>query len=110
MREKYFELIQEGKIDEIKALKATGQIYGSEIDVDGYSAMHEAAKYGHLHIMQWLLIVTSLTLNEQSAGGNTPLHVAAEYEQLLAIEWLISHGADPTRTNNMGQTYLDVSN
>ncbi len=36
--------------------------------------------------------------------GNTPLHVAAANADVLTAELLVFHGADPSATNNQGET------
>jgi ankyrin repeat protein len=106
--ETYFALVREGNLEAIKRAIASRRIYGSEIDIDGYSALHEAAKYGQVKIMQWLLGENILTVNEQSEGGNTALHIAAEYGQLNSIQFLIANNADEECTNHMGETFLDI--
>jgi hypothetical protein len=42
-------------------------------------------------------------------GGNTALHYAAIYANFEAVNYLLTNGADPTITNTMGMTALDIA-
>merc|ERR1711964_160908 len=44
-------------------------------------------------------------LNMQDVHGNTALHYAAMNENKELVQMLLDSGADPTLTNNLGQTY-----
>jgi hypothetical protein len=42
-------------------------------------------------------------------GGNTALHYAAVYANFEVVHYLLKNGADPTITNTMGMTALDIA-
>jgi ankyrin repeat protein len=39
-------------------------------------------------------------INRRDSSGNTPLHEAVEADVKSSIDFLLTHGADPTITNN----------
>lgn len=50
------------------------------------------------------------TDSTHNGAGNTPLHHAADCCKPLIVAYLLSVGADTTKTNDVGQTAMDLAN
>lgn len=59
--------------------------------------------------MMDLLISKKCRKNPRDSGGNTPLHLAVEEGHGDAVRFLLEQGADPDRSNNEGNTPLDIA-
>ncbi len=71
----------------------------------GYTALHEAAKYGHLEFAS-LLLEYGANVNAQTRMGITPLHEATSLLQDTMVELLLAHGANPNAASDCGLTPL----
>jgi hypothetical protein len=78
-----------------------------ERDDLGSSVLHEAAAYGCLEIMKWLLENSDIDPNLQNSEGETPLHYAALYGHLGIVRLLLKFGADPNIQNHEGKIPLN---
>ena len=92
----------------------TSQFFSKEsmeqLDNSGVSAVHEAARNGHLEMMKVMLekgVDVNITMDEPAESGNTPLHVACIYGHGEIVRLL--------EENNDGKTplmllqYLDLN-
>ena len=59
-------------------------------DQSSKSLLHEAAYYGQVKNIQWLIEKYDLDLNERNDYGDTALHFAAKQGQIETMEYLIS--------------------
>jgi ankyrin repeat protein len=76
-------------------------------DKEGWQAIHWAAQFGHLGILEYLCpkIVASIPLNQIKANDwTTPMHCAAEVGQLRVVKLLIKNGFEVAARNKKGQT------
>ena len=64
-----------------------------DIGLNGYAAIHYAAKYGHEDILL-MLILHGADLNIPDDGGAIALHYVASSEHLKILKVLIKNGAD----------------
>ena len=71
----------------------------------GYTALHEAAKYGHLAFAS-LLLEYGAHVNACTHTGLTPLHEATSFHQDTMVELLLARGAIPDTASNCGLTPL----
>ncbi|HEU5227290.1 MAG TPA: sigma-70 family RNA polymerase sigma factor [Ktedonobacteraceae bacterium] len=59
----------------------------------GYTALHEAAAYGHTALVD-LLLAFGANINARTGNGITPLRMAVLYNHVDVVERLLAHGAD----------------
>ncbi|KAI8921568.1 ankyrin repeat-containing domain protein [Entophlyctis helioformis] len=95
----------EGRTADVEAALKSGGINGAPMDPNahdenGYTALHAAASYAHLDLIQLLLTKFGADANVTDFDGDTPLHVT---ETVDAAKMLIDLGADPTQRNNAGR-------
>lgn len=88
----------------------TSQFFSKEsmeqLDNSGVSAVHEAARNGHLEMMKVMLekgVDVNITMDEPAESGNTPLHVACIYGHGEIVKLLEENGADSTIQNVNGE-------
>jgi len=65
-------------------------------DSDGRTALHMAARYGHVEIAQSLLRHGASVDVRSSSGGDTPLFLAVGSVWAPVVRLLLDHGADPS--------------
>ena len=70
--------------------------------------LHQAASNGDQPTVR-LLIDRGDNVNEKNGAGWTPLMDAAFVGHVGIAKMLLEHGADPTLTNNQGQTALTLA-
>lgn len=70
---------------------ATTHVNGK--DAQGKTALHEAARWGHVHVVEYL-VSQGADIHATTVEGSTPLHLAARFGQDNVVEWLVGHGAD----------------
>ncbi len=94
-----------GQIDCVEWLLQNGaQVDLGEDDDEQYTAMHYAAKGGHLQMMK-TLVKAGQNINMWSLD-DTPLMLAAHNGHTDCVEWLLKNGA---QDNRFGPTALEVA-
>ena len=63
------------------------------VDKEGRSVLHEAAAYGEIETIRFLL-AGGAQVNLRDAQGRLPLHLAAERGNVLSVKVLVDAGAD----------------
>ena len=76
-----------------------------DIGLNGYAAIHYAAKYGHEDILL-MLIRRGADLNIPDDGGAIALHYAASSEHLKILKVLIKNGADVNAKDHLQKSVL----
>lgn len=91
--------------------EAAAQFFSCEsmqqLDDRGTSALHEAARNGHVDMLRVMLekgADVNLTQDAPADAGNTPLHIACIYGNADVVKLLIENGADDTLQNVAGET------
>lgn len=78
-----------------------------ELDSEGMSALHEAAKNNHVEMMRVMLqkgADIDLTADSPQEIGTTPLHLACTYGYPQMVELLMESDADDSMKNALGET------
>ncbi len=75
-------------------------------DRQGRTALYEAAKYGHVELVEDLHGRGAALVVHAFNAGHTPLHVAAENQRVDVMRYLLDHGVDPDVRNHWEQTPL----
>ena len=70
--------------------------------LDGETALHGGAYYGHGAIVK-MLLDNSAAVNLQNMIGETPLHCAARRGFVAVVQLLLDKGADLDAKNNAGE-------
>lgn len=77
-------------------------------DSSGRTALHIAASYGRIKILQWLLSIKEAHVHtKDTESGYTPLHRAFFYGQLHAARCLLNHHASLFQTDHDYFTVMD---
>jgi ankyrin repeat protein len=95
-----------GDISEVKRVLASGA--GPDVvaheNICGETALHVAAKHGHIEIVR-LLCDFGVNLNANTTRvGASPLYYAVKYHQIAAVKLLLDYGAGPF----VGRESLDI--
>jgi len=75
----------------------------------GFTALHVAAKYGHLEAMRLLLQDKRVDVNITGKNGLTPLHVATHYDNFDVIMMLMQHSANTHAVAKVGNSFAIVT-
>ena len=73
------------------------------------TALHKAALYGRLHIVQYLHEECNCNVYTTNSHGATPLHHAAGGGHLNIVQYSLGCGADAIATDNDGATPLQIA-
>lgn len=77
-----------------------------QLDNSGVSAVHQAARNGHLEMLKIMLgkgVDVNITQDSPAEAGNTPLHVACIYGHAEIVKLLEASGADSSLGNINGE-------
>jgi ankyrin repeat protein len=96
--------VKEGDLEKLKRLVADGADV-AEVDASGYTALLEAAYYGRIPIMHWLLNEGGSSLAETNIEGMSALLLTALTGRFPAMKYLlVEQGASMSESNNDGDT------
>jgi len=96
-------LCSKGTLEELKAAVEHQGIDVNLKNPNGGSTLLQAATYGNVEIMKYL-VEQGAEINGASNGGNTALHAAACMGFYDAAKLLLEKGADRTLVNREGKT------
>lgn len=71
--------------------------------------MHLAAQYGHVNVLNTLIVDYKASLEAVTFNNQTPLHFAAKYGQEILSQALLNFGANPNARDDKGQTPLHLA-
>lgn len=103
--EEIIENLIQRKVDVAAILQAAARINHLELATNIFKnhrvkeksvvlAFFQAAKYGHVEMLELFLQQKEVSLESKNNLKQTPLHIAAMYNQDKAVNWLISQGAN----------------
>jgi len=100
----FVRLAQKGETNRVQQLLVQGEDPDC-VDGLGFTALHGAAKKGHVRIIS-LLLEHRASVNACAFGwcGETPLHYACKYGHTDVVQQLLEHGANPTLESREGRT------
>jgi ankyrin repeat protein/Tol biopolymer transport system component len=84
--------VKEGKLEAVKKMLEEDRDLVNAVDSDAKTPLHLAAEYGHIHIVE-LLLVKGADINAKSGFKRTPLHFAASSGHDEIVKLLIERGA-----------------
>ena len=73
-------------------------------DDNTYTPLHAAASYGHIDILEFLVLHGG-DVNIADEDGDTPLYVV---ESIDTAKWLVQHGATIERANSEGLSPIEA--
>lgn len=95
-------------IDKMRKMRKHGIDIESKHSKDESTALHNAAYYGHVNILRWLLSLGA-NVNSRDFLGRTPLFEACTTNGLRAVDVLLDHGADPDALDNNATRPFDAT-
>jgi uncharacterized protein len=81
---------------------------GAPVNKTGWTPLHYAATGPEAKIVK-LLLERGAIVDAESPNRSTPLMMAARYGKEDSVKLLLARGADPKRTNDLGQTAADAA-
>lgn len=96
----YWIAASEGNLEAVRRFVETGGVDVNAADPQGYTAVHAAASYDHVELLEYLFSKGG-NANVQDGDGDTPLH---HCESVDTARILVAHGADWTLKNSEGQS------
>jgi len=103
--EKLWNAAQDGRLEEVQRLLATGLQPDGYRYSGGWTALHEASAKGHSAIVGALLSAGA-SVRAVAVDGRTPLHWAALWGHLPVTRALLAAGAQPQAQDKNGNTTL----
>jgi len=97
-----------GSTEHARSVAGQADVHQREA-TSGRTALHKAAFWGHLEMVNYLLSECKLDPNVRDNYGDTALHDAAKFGHTKVVKALIDAGTDKTIKNNNNQTALDVA-
>ena len=74
----------------------------------GFGAIHVAAMFGHIEIVQ-ILLRHGFSIEDENTIGFRPLHLAALKGEIRMIQFLLSHGAQIGAENPLGKQPIHLA-
>lgn len=96
------ELAMHGSVPPARKLLGKADVHQLEA-TSGRSALHKAAFWGHVAMVDFLADDCKLNVNQQDAYGDTPLHDAAKFGHVEVIKTLLDAGANGSIKNKAGK-------
>ena len=106
-QDQLFEYAKDGSVIKLGQLVASVDLNAT--DDDGMTALMHAAAHGHYKASGLLVGSDDSTINAQDSSGKTALMYAAGVGSNNIVKMLLKKGADPSVTDNHGQTAVDYA-
>jgi hypothetical protein len=99
-----FDAVRRGDLGNVQRLVAEGADV-KKTDSNGLTPLLQAAKYGYISIMSWLLAEGGSSIAEKTNSGTTALIIAASLGRFPAVQYLLEgQGALITEIDSRGNT------
>eukprot|EP01100_Stratorugosa_tubuloviscum_P009661 TRINITY_DN404_c0_g1_i1.p1 TRINITY_DN404_c0_g1~~TRINITY_DN404_c0_g1_i1.p1 ORF type:complete len:183 (+),score=73.83 TRINITY_DN404_c0_g1_i1:52-549(+) len=95
----------DGNLELCKKRLESAMVKINSKDAQGRTPLHEAARWNHAHVIDWL-IENGAEIEIQTVDGSTALQIAAAHGQVTAIEMLLNKGAQIDSKNQNLDTPL----
>jgi ankyrin repeat protein len=95
-----------GRIDLVKGFLAKDKTLVAAKTQSGETALHFAARLGHIKVVE-VLLSNGANVNAADSNKFTPLHYAAIYDKSEIVELLLAHKADRNAKGWDNKTPLD---
>src|SRR5262249_31836895 len=102
---KFFAAVRKGDMEKVKALLEAGPDLVFNTDNDGWTALMNAAHWGHKDVAE-LLLANKAEVNSRAKSGLTALHCAAAQGFTEIVKLLLANGAEVNAMDNDGITPL----
>ncbi len=99
--------VSNNKINMVKLLLGNEATKVDSLKADGNTALHIAAKLGHVEIVE--LLIPKINIDSKNKAGDTPLHCALSNKKDLLAQLLINNNADVNSKNNEEDTPLHIA-
>ncbi|XP_062521414.1 26S proteasome non-ATPase regulatory subunit 10-like [Corticium candelabrum] len=108
--EQFLGYAKDGDLSKVKVMveKMKVDVCCTVLHTEGDTALHRAAKYGQMHVCEYLLSRGS-PLDVENELGEQPLHKAAEGGNLTVIDLFLKHGAQINAQGRHNFTPLNVA-
>jgi ankyrin repeat protein len=104
------DLAMHGSVERMQELLQASDVNVNSTEaLSGRTALHKAAYFGHVHVIEFLLDQEGILVNVQDADGDAALHDAARFGHVDVVEALMRKGADKTLINKEGKAALDLA-
>lgn len=108
--EHFYQLCQDGYIDEVKSIVRKKNLNINRRDKYGHTALEYACSKERIEVVNYLLSNPYLIINNQNDMGDTALHVAcSKNTNSEIVTRLLMCGADVNIRNNHGETPLYIA-
>jgi uncharacterized protein len=105
-----FEAATLGLTETVEALARSDRSLVQRYSVDGWTALHLAAHFGHTETIRVLLASGADHRSvSRNSNGNQPLQAGTAGGSVEAVELLLKVGADPNHKSHGGYTALDIA-
>ncbi len=109
-----FKACRYGNLNELKKLINKKTNLNIRCRYDYYSEttpilFYLASEYGHLKIIQFLLLNGAKVNFTSGIYNKTPLHIASQYGHLNIVQYLLAKGADSKKKTNRQESALYIS-
>mmetsp|Transcript_79759 Transcript_79759/g.222005 ORF Transcript_79759/g.222005 Transcript_79759/m.222005 type:complete len:117 (+) Transcript_79759:32-382(+) len=96
---------RDGDIELLEKLLTVPYVNVNCSDIDGWTPLLLAIKYGHAKIVT-LLIQAGADVNKLTKTGKSSIALAKDQNKQSMIDTLLKHGADPTGVDDI---FMDIS-
>jgi len=103
-----FRAAEIGHLDEVRTLIEDKLVDVSATGIDDWTALHFAARQGHLPILNCLL-KKGANIDALTKNGWSPLHLCSYQGHVEIGEIILTCGAEPNIADNQGKTPLDYA-
>jgi len=104
----YLEAAMHGSLSVVQRLAKVCDVHCVEKS-SGRTALHKAAFWGHIQVIEFLVNECKLNVNAVDFNGDTALHDAVRFGHKAVVEALLKAGTNTSIKNREGQCVLEVA-